>query len=58
MNTDVLGPGGDDDPRLPIALLVAAVAAAAAVSEAWASGVGTAVAVYAVLTASSRDRRS
>ncbi|GAA0574645.1 hypothetical protein [Streptomyces mordarskii] len=58
MNTDVLVPGGGSGPRLPIELLVAAVAAAAALSEAWANALGTAAAVYAVIAVGSQDRRS
>lgn len=47
-------PGGGDGSRFPVLLVVAAVAAVAAQSEAWASAVGTAVALYSVLTTGNR----
>ena len=51
MNTN---PGGGDGPCLSVLLVVAAAAAVAVQSEAWASAVGTAVTLYSVLTADSR----
>lgn len=51
-------PGGGADPRLSVLLLVTVAAVAAAQSEAWASAVGTAVALYSVLTIGSQDRRN
>ncbi|MFJ3176315.1 hypothetical protein ACIPJK_36870 [Streptomyces roseus] len=51
-------PGGGAGPRLSVLPLVAAAAVAAALSEAWASAVGTAVTLYSVLTINSQDRRN
>lgn len=51
-------PGGGASPRLSVLLLVTVAAVAAAQSEAWASAVGTAVALYSVLTIGSQDRRN
>jgi hypothetical protein len=47
-------PDEGDGPRLSVLLVVAAAAAVAAQSEAWATSVGTAVALYSVLTTGSR----
>ncbi|WP_445282597.1 hypothetical protein [Streptomyces sp. DSM 118148] len=58
MHVDPLTPGGDDRPPLPVLLLVAAAAALAAQSEAWASALGTAAAVYTVLASGNQNRRS
>ncbi|MEV0695075.1 hypothetical protein [Streptomyces sp. NPDC050388] len=55
MNTN---PDGGAGPRLSVLLLVTVAAVAAAQSEAWASAVGTAVALYSVLTIGSQDRRN
>ncbi|MEU1127059.1 hypothetical protein ABZ371_26615 [Streptomyces sp. NPDC005899] len=55
MNTNVDGGAG---PRLSMLLLVTVAAVAAAQSEAWASAIGTAVALYSVLTVGSQDRRN
>lgn len=51
-------PGGGAGPRLSVLLLVTVAAVAAAQSEAWAGAVGTAVALYSVLTIGSQDRRN
>lgn len=58
MNVDPLTPGGGDRPPLPVLLLVVAAAALAAQSEAWASALGTAAAVYTVLAGGNQNRRS
>jgi hypothetical protein len=61
MNVNPLTPGGGDSPRLPLLLLLLLVAAAAvlsAQSEAWASALGTAAAVYTVLATGDQNRRS
>ncbi|MEV7512683.1 hypothetical protein AB0O57_32465 [Streptomyces sp. NPDC091201] len=55
MNTN---PSGGGVPRLSVLLLVAAAAVAAAQSQAWASALGTAVALYSVLTVGNQDRRN
>ncbi|MEU9480768.1 hypothetical protein [Streptomyces sp. NPDC048191] len=58
MNVDPLVPGGGDRPPLPVLLLVVAAAVLAAQSEAWASALGTAAAVYTVLAGGNQNRRS
>ncbi|MDW8478316.1 hypothetical protein R3L02_41955 [Streptomyces scabiei] len=58
MNVNPLTPGGGDSPRLPLLLLVAAAAVLSAQSEAWASALGTAAAVYTVLATGDQNRRS
>ncbi|WP_331757222.1 hypothetical protein OH782_42100 (plasmid) [Streptomyces sp. NBC_01544] len=57
MIIDLFAPGGGDGPRLRALLLVVAAGLAAAQSEAWASALGTAAGVYAVVVGSGRDRR-
>ncbi|MDX3370134.1 hypothetical protein PV387_29605 [Streptomyces sp. ME02-6987-2C] len=56
MNSNLPAPGGGS-PRLSVLLLAAAAGVTAAQSEAWASALGTALALYSVLTVSSHDRR-
>ncbi|MFF4234057.1 hypothetical protein [Streptomyces sp. NPDC001820] len=56
MKTDPFVPGGGDHPRLPVLLLVAAIAVTAAQSESWASAVGAAAAVYSAIVGSSQNR--
>ncbi|MCW8103002.1 hypothetical protein [Streptomyces tauricus] len=46
-----LVPGPGNSPGLPVLLLVTAVAAVAAQSQAWASAVATAAALYSAITA-------
>ncbi|MFC8360840.1 hypothetical protein ACFUIY_13310 [Streptomyces griseorubiginosus] len=58
MNVDQLTPGGGDRPPLLVLLLVVAAAALSAQSEAWASALGTAAAVYTVLAGGNQNRRS
>jgi hypothetical protein len=58
MNANLLTPGGGDSPCLPALFLVVAAAVLSAQSEAWASALGTAAAVYTVITTDNRDRRS
>ncbi|NUK54751.1 hypothetical protein HRW14_31730 [Streptomyces lunaelactis] len=58
MNANLLAPGGGDSARLPVLLLAAAIAAAVAQSEVWASAVGTAAALYPVIVTGSQDRRN
>ncbi|MFF2431613.1 hypothetical protein [Streptomyces mirabilis] len=58
MDVSPLPPGRGDSPRLPEVLLVVAVAALSAYSQAWASALGTAAAVYTVIATCNRDRRS
>ncbi|MFE9769450.1 hypothetical protein ACFYPC_33860 [Streptomyces sp. NPDC005808] len=59
MNVNPLAPpGGGDRPSLPELLLVAAAAVLSAQSQAWASALGTAAAVYAVIVTGNQDRRS
>lgn len=55
--TDLFAPGGGDGPRLRPLLLAVAAGLAAAQSEAWASALGTAAGVYAVVVGSGRNRR-
>lgn len=55
MNTNT---GGDAGPRPSMLLLMTVAAVAAAQSEAWASAIGTAVALYSVLPIGSQDRRN
>lgn len=56
MNSNLPAPGGGS-PRLSVLLLAAAAGVTAAQSQAWASALGTALALYSVLTVSSHDRR-
>ncbi|MEV5950401.1 hypothetical protein [Streptomyces sp. NPDC051993] len=58
MNVDPLMPGGGDRPPLPVLLLVVAAAVLSARSEAWASALGTAAAIYTVLVGDNQNRRS
>ncbi|WP_435216459.1 hypothetical protein [Streptomyces sp. bgisy034] len=59
MNVDPLTPGGGGPPPLPVLLVVVAAAAlAAAQSEAWASALGTAAAIYTALAGGNQNRRS
>lgn len=58
MNVNPLTPGGGDSPRLPALLLAVAAAVLSAQSEAWASALGTAAAIYTVIATSNRDHRS
>ncbi|MGW6821434.1 hypothetical protein [Streptomyces sp. NPDC055005] len=51
-------PDGGDTTSLPALLLAAAVAVLAAQSEAWASALGTATAVYSVIVTGNQDRRN
>ncbi|WP_327342769.1 hypothetical protein [Streptomyces europaeiscabiei] len=53
----MIDPCSGDGPRLPVLLLAVAVGLAAAQSQAWASALGTATAVYSVLAGGSQDRR-
>ncbi|MEH0589859.1 hypothetical protein QA942_39840 [Streptomyces sp. B21-106] len=57
MNVDPLMPGGGDRSPVPV-LIVVVAAALAAQSEAWASALGTAAAVYAILANGNQNRRS
>ncbi|MFD0267812.1 hypothetical protein ACFVGY_14650 [Streptomyces sp. NPDC127106] len=51
-------PTGSSSPPVPVLLLVAAIAVAAAQNEAWASALGTAITPYSVLATSNQDRRN
>ncbi|MFG3208078.1 hypothetical protein [Streptomyces sp. NPDC048192] len=58
MNVDPLMPEGGDRPPLAGLLLVVAAAVLAARSQAWASALGTAAAIYTVLAGGNQNRRS
>jgi hypothetical protein len=58
MNVSLRRPGRGASPHLTALLLTAAAAVLSAQSEAWASALGTAAAVYTVIVAGNRDRRS
>jgi len=47
-------PGRGEGPRVGVLLVVAAAAVVAVQSQAWAGAVGTAVALYSVLTTGNR----
>ncbi|MFD4136564.1 hypothetical protein [Streptomyces goshikiensis] len=49
---------GSGIPPVPMLLLVAAVAVAAAQNEAWATALGTSLTLYSVLVTSNQDRRN
>ncbi|MFH9118396.1 hypothetical protein [Streptomyces globisporus] len=49
---------GPERPRLSTLLVVVAVGAVAAQSDAWASALGTAATVYAVMSTGNQNRRS
>ncbi|MFC5148932.1 hypothetical protein [Streptomyces aureoversilis] len=57
MNVSPFTPGGGGSP-LPALLLVVVAAVLSAQSEAWASALGTAAAVYTVIVTGNQDRRS
>ena len=56
MNSNPLAPWGGEGHRLVALLLVAAAGVMAAQSQAWASALGTAAAVYAVLSTETDSR--
>ncbi|MFE7076483.1 hypothetical protein ACFU96_40990 [Streptomyces sp. NPDC057620] len=58
MNVNPPMPDGGDRLRLRELLLVGTVAVLSAQSDAWASALGTAAAVYTVIVTGNRDRRS
>jgi hypothetical protein len=58
MNSNPLTPEGGDSPRLPVLLLVVLAAVLSTQSEAWASALGTATAVYTALATNDHHRRS
>ncbi|MFF1263865.1 hypothetical protein ACFVZT_44595 [Streptomyces sp. NPDC058321] len=58
MNVNSFTPGWGSGPCLPDLVLAVAAAALAAHSQAWASALGTAVAVYTLLSTANRDNRS
>ncbi|MEU5436413.1 hypothetical protein AB0G73_23965 [Streptomyces sp. NPDC020719] len=58
MNVDLRMPGGGNRPPLSVLILVVAAAVLAAQSEAWASSLGTAAALYTVLEDGNQNRRS
>ncbi|WP_156725790.1 hypothetical protein [Streptomyces apocyni] len=57
MNSNPFAPGGEGH-RLVVLLLVAVTGVVAAQNQAWASALGTAAAVYAVMSTGNPDRRS
>ncbi|MFF8279639.1 hypothetical protein ACF05T_26580 [Streptomyces lateritius] len=58
VNITPLLPGGGDRPHLIVLLFVAVAGVVAAQSEAWASALGTASAVYTVMSTSNQDGRN